>query len=186
MSLRPGYFLLKLRRSAVVFIHDLCMIPLAWLGGYWLRFNLGEIPDYIFPIALQVLPIVIGIQALAFYWFGMYRGVWRFASLPDLIRIIKAVVVGTALIIGILSLLYRLENIPRSIALLYPLVLLILLSGPRFLYRWSKDSKLMLATGKRVLIVGAGRAGEMLVRDMLRSTNGYSRAWQILYAIYCV
>jgi FlaA1/EpsC-like NDP-sugar epimerase len=60
------------------------------------------------------------------------------------------------------------DNIPRSIVLLYPILLLILLSGPRFLYRWSRDHRLLLKVGKRVLIVGAGQAGEYLVRDLLR------------------
>ena len=158
----------RLRQPILIFAHDLLMVPVAWLGSYWLRFNLSVIPEDYFARAVQVLPLVIVIQALAFYLFGMYRGVWRFASLPDLVRILKAVAVGTALSIGILFLLYRLENTPRSIALLYPLLLLIFLSGPRFLYRWSRDHKLNLKTGKRVLIVGAGQAGEMLVRDLLR------------------
>jgi FlaA1/EpsC-like NDP-sugar epimerase len=152
----------------LIFAHDLIMVPVAWLGSYWVRFNLSVIPEDYFARAVQVLPMVIVIQALAFYMFGMYRGVWRFASLPDLVRIMKAVALGSVVTIVMLSLLYRLQQTPRSIALLYPLLLMILLSGPRFLYRWSRDHKLNLKTGKRVLIVGAGQAGEMLVRDLLR------------------
>jgi FlaA1/EpsC-like NDP-sugar epimerase len=133
-----------------------------------LRFNLDVIPPEYLSRALEAIPVLIVVQAVAFYWFGMYRGVWRFASLPDLIRILKAVSVGAALSFGVLFLLYHLAEVPRSIVLLYPLLLLILLSGPRFLYRWSKDHRLGLSAGKRVLIVGAGRAGEMLVRDLLR------------------
>ena len=152
----------------LIFAHDLIMVPVAWLGSYWVRFNLSVIPEDYLARAVQVLPLVIGVQALTFYMFGMYRGVWRFASLPDLVRIMKAVALGSVIIIVILSLLYRLQQTPRSIVLLYPLLLMILLSGPRFLYRWSRDHKLNLKTGKRVLIVGAGQAGEMLVRDLLR------------------
>jgi len=158
----------RLRRSSVIFVHDSLMVPVAWLGSYWLRFNLGVIPADYLSRAIQVLPLVIVLQALAYYLFGMYRGVWRFASLPDLVRILKAVAAGTAMAIGTLFLLFRMEEVPRSIALLYPLILIILLSGPRFLYRWTRDHKLYLNTGRRVLIVGAGQAGEYLVRDLLR------------------
>ena len=168
MESRRHTFFARLQQPILIFIHDLLMVPVAWLGSFWLRFNLSAIPENYLSRALLVLPLVIAIQAVAFYLFGMYRGVWRFASLPDLVRILKAVGTGTALSIGVLFLLYRLEDIPRSIILLYPLLLLILLSGPRFLYRWSRDHKLNLKTGKRVLIVGAGQAGEMLVRDLLR------------------
>jgi len=166
---RDSRFLLeRLRRPAVIFVHDLIMVPVAWLASYWLRFNLNSVPQEYLSRALEAIPVVMFVQALAFYWSGMYRGVWRFASLPDLVRILKAVGVGAALSFGLFFLLYRMAEIPRSIVLLYPLLLLILLAGPRFLYRWSKDKRLILATGKRVLIVGAGRAGEMLVRDLLR------------------
>jgi len=161
----------RLRRSGVVFVHDMIMVPVAWLGSYWLRFNLAEIPPEFLARAVLVLPLVMAVQALAYYFFGMYRGVWRFASLPDLVRILKAVAAGTAMAIGILFLLFRMEEVPRSIALLYPLILIILLSGPRFLYRWSRDHKLNLKSGKRVLIVGAGQAGEYLVRDLLRKRD---------------
>ena len=158
----------RLRQPLLIFTHDLLMVAAAWLGSYWVRFNLSAIPEDYLARALQVLPLVVGVQAITFYMFGMYRGVWRFASLPDLVRIMKAVATGTIVIMVILSLLYRLIYTPRSIVLLYPLLLLIFLSGPRFLYRWSRDDKLNLKTGKRVLIVGAGQAGEMLVRDLLR------------------
>jgi FlaA1/EpsC-like NDP-sugar epimerase len=158
----------RLRRPVVVFVHDLLMVPVAWIAAFWLRFNLADIPPEYLARALEVIPVVVIIQAVSFYWFGMYRGVWRFASLPDLVRILKAVGVGAALSIGILFLLYRLEGIPRSVVILYPLLLLIFLAGPRFLYRRFKDRRFVLVDGKRVLIVGAGQAGEMLVRDLLR------------------
>ena len=158
----------RLRRPVLVFVHDLLMVPVAWLASYWLRFNLNEIPPEYLSRALGTIPALMVVQALAFYWSGMYRGVWRFASLPDLIRILKAVAVGAAISFGLFFLLFWLDKIPRSMVLLYPLLLSIFLSGPRFLYRWSKDRRLTLTTGKRVLIVGAGRAGEILVRDLLR------------------
>jgi FlaA1/EpsC-like NDP-sugar epimerase len=77
------------------------MIPLAWVGAYWLRFNLESIPEPYLGQALKVLPVVIIVHVSVFLYFGLYRGVWRFASIPDLIRITKAVVVAVAVSDGL-------------------------------------------------------------------------------------
>lgn len=158
----------KLRNPAVVFLHDFAMIPVAWFGAYWLRFNLGPIPDYFLASAIQWLPLVMGIQAAAFLYFQLYRGHWRFASLPDLLRIFKAVVVGTCVVLVALLALTRFEGMSRSVFPLYAVLLVGFLGVPRMLYRWIKDRHLYIGEGKRVLVVGAGRAGDMLVRDMFR------------------
>jgi len=158
-------------RSAAIF-HDLLMIPEAWLLAYWLRFDLDQIPDGFQQAAYQYLIVVIPLQATAFYLFGLYRGVWRFASVPDLLRIMKGVAFGVGAAVAILFLLYRLDHMPRSVPVLYGLLLVFFLAGPRFLYRWYKSRHISLKSGKRVLIVGAGQAGEMLVRDLLRSQLG--------------
>ena len=83
------------RSRWAAFAHDLLSIPVAWLGAYWLRFNLGEIPTEILSQALLTLPWVVLFQASALWIFGLYRGVWRFASIPDLIRIVKAIAMGS-------------------------------------------------------------------------------------------
>jgi FlaA1/EpsC-like NDP-sugar epimerase len=116
-----------------------------------------------------MLPVVL-VLAGAFYWaFGLYRGVWRFASMPDLLRILKAVAATTLAVFGVLFVIDRGEHLPRSVPPLFFVFQLLLLAGPRLLYRWLKDHRLSLGSGTRVLIVGAGRAGEMLVRDMRRA-----------------
>lgn len=159
----------RLRSQTAAFAHDLVMIPAAWLGAYWLRFNLGSVPDDYVEGAFAALPVVLVCQGLINWMFGLYRGVWRFASLPDLERIVKAVLTGTAVGLFVLFILNRMDGIPRSVPLLYPILLSLLLAGPRLFYRWLKDYRhLVLREGQRVLIVGAGRAGEMLARDMLR------------------
>ena len=163
---------MRIPRTLIVFVHDICMVPVAWLGAYWLRFNLTTIPPTYFDQALLTLPWVLAVQAIAFYRFGLYKGVWRFASVPDLLRILKAVAVGAIVAMAVLFLIYRLDKVPRSLLALYPLLLLMLLGGPRLLYRWSKDRRLAISGGKRVLIVGAGQAGEQLARDLLRNQAG--------------
>jgi FlaA1/EpsC-like NDP-sugar epimerase len=162
--------IMLLNRWTVV-IHDMLMILVAWLLAYWFRFNLQSVPHDYWQSALLYLWIVIPIQAALFWLVGLYRGVWRFASLPDLLRILKGTGIGLVVIVAVIFALYLLESVPRSVPLLYGLFLIILLSGPRFVYRWLKDRRITMGSGKRVLIVGAGQAGEMLARDLLRDNS---------------
>lgn len=158
----------KIRNRPIVVIHDLLMIPVAWLGAYWIRFDIDRIPSEYLWEPFRNLPVVFVIQGVILWYFGLYRGVWRFASMPDLLRILKAVTAGVVITIIALFLLQKIKFIPRSIFVLDALLLLILLGGPRFIFRWIKDRRLYGRDVKNVLIIGAGRAGEMLVRDLLR------------------
>ena len=160
-----------LNNRLLAIFHDMAMIPVAWLGAYWLRYNLGPIPHEQFLFGIKSLAVVIIIQALAFRYYGLYRGVWRFASVPDLVRILKAALFGIAFSAVALFLLTRMQGIPRSVFPLYGLLLVTLLSASRLIVRWSKDRHIYRDGGHRVIIVGAGRAGEMLVRDLLRSRD---------------
>ena len=159
----------RLRSRTAAFAHDLLMIPLAWMGAYWLRFNLGAIPGLYLDTALALLPLVIVVNGGVFWYLGLYRGVWRFASLPDLVRIVKAVVIGTAIVTIAIFLLTRMSTVPRSVIPLQSLLLMLLLGGPRLLYRLVKDRKLYSVSASSVLIMGAGDAGEGLARDLLRN-----------------
>lgn len=159
----------RLRSRTAAFAHDLLMVPVAWGLAYWTRFNFERIPPVYLDMALRMLPVVLVLCGLLYWTFGLYRGVWRFASLPDLLRILKAVTATTLAVVVALFVINRSEHLPRSVPLLFFLFQLVLLAGPRLLYRWLKDHRLSLGSGSRVLIVGAGRAGEMLVRDMRRA-----------------
>lgn len=165
---------LKLRSRTTIFLHDLAMIPLAWFGAYWLRFNLDSIPDEFIASSILFLPWVIGIQVSLFWVFGLYRGVWRFSSLPDLLRIGKAVLGGIFVIAATLFLYNRLQGVPRSVVPLYLLILFSLLSIPRLVYRFWNERSFVSRIGRRALIVGAGSAGDLLSRDLLaHADSGY-------------
>ena len=157
-----------------VIAHDLLMIPVAWLGAFWLRFNLDSVPADFLDQALGLLPMIVAIQGLAFLYLGLYRGVWRFASLPDIVRIVQAVAVGVILCAAAVFFMTRMVHVPRVSFPLFAVLLVVLLSGPRFACRWLKDRWTGAADPKAVLIVGAGRAGEKLARDLLHDpTRGY-------------
>jgi FlaA1/EpsC-like NDP-sugar epimerase len=160
------------RPRTIIFLHDLAMVVLAWLGAFWLRFNLAMPPELETRMALRWLLLVVILQGLIFRQLGLYRGIWRFASVPDLIRIGKAVALGVMAISLSLLFINRLEGVPRSVMPLYSVLLLLLLATPRLCYRIWKDRGAIIDTGRRrALVVGAGRAGEMLVRDLLRARD---------------
>ena len=154
-------------------LHDLLVIPVAWVLAYWVRFNFHQVPPDLMAVALEYLWVVVPAQLITLWLFGLYRGVWRFASLPDLLRILKGSVFGLMVIMAILFVVYRLQDVPRSVPILYLIFLVMLLSGPRLLYRWLKDHRFNIRGGQRVLIVGAGHAGEMLARDLLRDRRAF-------------
>jgi FlaA1/EpsC-like NDP-sugar epimerase len=158
-----------LPRAAIVF-HDLFMVWLCWMGLNQFRYSM-EIVSLDLPFWSPEVLLILCAQGLVFWKVGLYRGVWRFASLPDLLNILKASLAGLLAIVLALFLYNRLNLVPRSVLVLYPIVLTALLGMPRLLYRTWKDHGLT-RTDKaaiRVLILGAGQAGETLVRDLRRA-----------------
>jgi FlaA1/EpsC-like NDP-sugar epimerase len=159
-------FLVK--RRVLAFAHDLFAIPCAWLLSYWLRFNLAMIPTDTLKHAVALLPLLLVIQISAYVAFNLYRGIWRFASVPDLVRIIKAAISGSLGMMILVGLTFGFSGVPRSVFLLYPILLIAALSGSRLLFRTLRNSFRSFLTAERVLIVGAGQAAEGLIRDILR------------------
>ncbi len=155
----------------MAFAHDLLWILAAVWLAFWLRFNLGDIPSTYVPVLQLLIWVGLPVQAAFFWYFGLYRGIWRFASLPDLLRILQSVVLGTLVTFIVMFVWQRLDGMPRSVLILYPLILALGLAGPRLLYRWMKDHHLHLnrSERERALLIGAGQAGELLVRDLLKS-----------------
>ncbi|HET6396200.1 MAG TPA: nucleoside-diphosphate sugar epimerase/dehydratase [Pseudoxanthomonas sp.] len=158
-----------LPRIAVV-AHDLLMVLVCWQLLNVLRYATQH-ESYDWTEPAPTLAVVMAAQALVFWKVGLYRGIWRFASVPDLWNILKASLFGLLAIVLGLAIYNRLEAVPRTALVLYPLALTVLLGMPRLLYRVWKDYHVGRGDFvlRRVLILGAGRAGEALVRDLRRS-----------------
>lgn len=159
-------------RLAVV-LHDLSMVWLAWIVTYAIRYSLLPERQPVIWFGVEVV-LVLSVQALVFWWTGLYRGLWRFASLPDLWNIVRGGIAGALLIAITLFLYNRLATVPRAVLVIYPAVLVVFLGAPRLAYRFWKDSRLDLfqqSASERVLVLGAGRAGEALVRDLKRENR---------------
>lgn len=153
-----------------IVLHDLLVIPVAWMLALWLRHDLGTVPDIFLTTAIFSLPVVLSVQAVINIMTGVHRGEWRFVSLPDLALILRASAIGTAAIAFTLFIVAnRLYSVPRSMFILYPLVLVTMMAGSRLLYRLYKDRHFTARSGRKVVIFGAGAAGEQLLRDLTRN-----------------
>jgi len=136
----------------------------------WLRFD-GIIPAALMAAYFQTLPALLLLRFVTFFAFGLYGGLWRYTGVWDLSRIVLAVLVSSA---AIYLTLYRPLGpaiYPRSIIIIDSLLLISMIGGIRLAWR-ILPSAVRGRQGRRVLIVGAGDAGEMIVREM-RKRSGY-------------
>lgn len=155
--------LLTYRRPAVVVLH-LALVILANYLAFWLRFD-GVIPDISMEAFVRMLPWVLVIRGVMFFPFGLYEGLWRYTGIWDLRNIVGGVLASTLVFYSFVHWSLRLTVYPRSIFAIDSLLLILLLGGVRLSKRIYRELG-QLEREKRVLIYGAGDAGEMIVRDM--------------------
>ena len=160
-------------RSLMAALHDAIATIIAWYFAYLLRFNFTPPAEFSSEM-WRTLGCIVPLQALIFWRFGLYQGIWRYASIPDLRRILFAVSMGTVSI-PLLFWMLRLEVIiPRSVLVLYPLLLLLLMGGSRLVYRLWKERALyagMALRGEPVIVLGAGESGVALSKELARSND---------------
>ena len=163
-----------------VILFDALMVVVAWFLSYWIYFNLGTIPQKYFDHAVTMLPLVVLCHSAMSIGFAVPRGAWRFTSTHDIYPIVMSVCGGIVVSGFVGFLLTRLEFIPRVLFLVYGVLLIGLLSSCRLLYRSYHTPRLQGGAGKRVLIIGGGVAGNMLVIDLKNSTPLLYKAVGIL------
>ncbi|WP_298012485.1 nucleoside-diphosphate sugar epimerase/dehydratase [uncultured Castellaniella sp.] len=164
-------------RSCLVFAFDLLAVLVAWVGAYLIRFNLNW-PRTVHQDMVYGVLILLVVQLIACRWAGLYRGMWSFASLPDLRRLVRAVAVSLVAVLALALFGKSWLLIPRSVVVLYPLLLLVVMGGGRIAWRLWRESRLSPvsdAERRPVVVVGAGTAGAMLVRELARSPQ-----WQVV------
>ncbi len=149
-----------------VLVHDGLAVLAAWLGAYWFRFNLNQIPDIFLDQAIAMLPIVLVSHLAFFVIFGVQRGTWRWTSTHDLSVILKSVLVGTGFVAATIFVVTGQMAVPRAIFPLHGLFLVGLLISPRIVYRLFRDNQVRRGKGWRVLIVGAGAAGVEVLKGL--------------------
>ena len=155
-------------RNLVVFCYDLLAAGVAWCVAFWLRFNL-DIPGEYAALMSGLLPSVMAIYGAAFWLLGLYRGLWRYASLPDLRRILIAVAICALAVPAAFAFLRIGVEVPRSVYLLTPLLLAAMMGGSRLAYRAWREGQLKWIFAKPgatpVLVLGAGAAAAALLKD---------------------
>lgn len=160
-------------RAVIAFVHDLAAAVVAWWLAYSFRFNF-EIPPLYLASLQEILPWAVMLNAVAFLWFGLYRGLWHYASLPDLQRILIAILASAAAVPLALFMLQIHTGVPRTVLVLAPILLLFIMGGSRLAYRLWKEHRLY---GKKkpernlVLVLGAGDAAVGLVKELARSVQ---------------
>jgi len=158
-------------RTVLAFVHDVVASATAWAVAFLLRFNF-DVPQPFDALMLESLLWVVPLQAGIFWRFGLYRGIWRYASLPDLKRIVFAVAVA-ALALPALFLMLRIA-VPRSVLIFDPVLLVMIMGGSRFAYRVWKErgfSAITQLEREPVVVVGGGDATVALLRELARSTQ---------------
>jgi FlaA1/EpsC-like NDP-sugar epimerase len=161
------YFL----RTLLAVTHDAIACVVAWFVAFEFRFNF-ETPPHYADLAVTAVGWILVVYLLVWYGFGLYRGLWRYASLIDLRRIILALATGA---ITATTLLFLLQMpVPRSVIILHPILLATIMCGTRIAYRAWKDRSGIGLVGterKPVLVLGGDRPAELLLRELSRSPS---------------
>jgi FlaA1/EpsC-like NDP-sugar epimerase len=162
---------------------DVFFLCLSWFASYLIRFDF-DVPEKFLDEMYAILPVAILIKISCFYFFNVYRGMWRFTSVSDLLDIIKAVSLSTLLIIVWNVMIYRYKNVPRSVVFIDWCFNILLISGVRLAIRLffqkyipsNPIQSLMQTNGaatkirqgpiKKLLIIGAGNCGEKILREI--------------------
>lgn len=129
------------KRVWIVYSHDLIVAGLSLPLALHLRFGNVPVGENSAAFVSSILLFIL-FAGMSFHAFGMYRGVWRYASMPDLTAIVKAVTIAVLVFMPAMFLINRLEEIPRSVPIIQWLLLVILLGGSRFTYRALRSGSL--------------------------------------------
>jgi len=164
-------------RAALAMLHDVMAVVTAWIGAYLLRLNFELSPNF-WTESSRALLWIVPLQMAMFWRFGLYRGIWRYASLNDLRRIVLAVLLAGLLIPFVLWMLHVNLFVPRAVLVLNPLLLILMMGGGRLLYRMWKETGFygrLKMSAEPVLVLGAGDAAVMLSKDLAKNP-----AWQLV------
>jgi len=154
---------------------DAVVVALAYSLAYLVRFE-GDIPSQNLAHLKTALPFVVPLKLICFFIFGLYRGMWRYTSLTDIKNVLRAAALSSIIIVLAILLLYRFEGYVRSVYLIDFVFTFLLVGGGRVSVRmfFAGDypfSQVVKRGGessaRALLIVGAGDAGEKVLREIL-------------------
>jgi UDP-GlcNAc:undecaprenyl-phosphate GlcNAc-1-phosphate transferase len=158
------------RRRIFEVLLDVWLVSFGYWLSYFLRFE-GKAYGANFPLFLESLPIVLACLVFSYFTFRVYRGVWRYTSVADLVTYLKAVTSGVVLSILILLFVYRFRSYSRTVFAIFWGISLFFLAGSRLSFRMIAEALRLSSVnnGRRVLIYGAGDKGEFALREILNN-----------------
>lgn len=164
--------LIQYKRVILEILCDLCLICIAYLSSYIIRYE-GVIDSYNFGLIAKSLPILIAIKLSAFFVTGVYGNIWKYFGLSELLDIAKGIFIGSIASVLVLLVAFRFRGFSRMIFLLDAMILLILMSGVRIAFRLFREHLFVsLETkGRKILIVGAGDTGDAFLREIRKNRN---------------
>jgi FlaA1/EpsC-like NDP-sugar epimerase len=166
-----------------MFAMDFILLSLAWYGAFLVRFDF-DIPSQYFVAFKNVFALIIITKMISFYLFDIYRGMWRYTSIADLLNIIRATSIATLFVVGVVFLFTRFYNVPRSVFVIDWCLTILLIAGYRLgiriffdLQREEKPLKNVVKTllfsvrrthpdSRNLLIIGGGDGGEKIYREI--------------------
>lgn len=158
------------KRRVFEVLLDVVLIILAYWCAYAIKFGAlsGSTAWRLF---LRTLPVLVFVKMAMFLVMGVYRGLWRYTSVDDLIVFTKAVVLSSVASVLAVLFAFRFEGFSRTIFLLDGLLMLMFLAGSRMAFRLFRQllPTVNVREGRRVLIYGAGDGGELLLRELLNN-----------------
>ncbi len=173
------------KKPIIAAAHDILMAAVSFALSLYLR--LGDTVDYSAPFFVPALIVFTTVCVTVFLSTGLYRGIWRYASMHDLLALARAVTLAILIFLPLMFMINRLEGMPRSVVFINWFVLLALLGGPRFLYRMIKDRTLHIDLHSRpesqkiaVLLVGINSFTEAFLRHTVQNRDGEYRVVGLL------
>ena len=173
---------LKNRNFWVMILGDAFLIFFSYFFAYYLRFD-GSIPADSLANFSKTVIWVIPLKMACFYFFSLYKGMWRYTSIHDLINLTKGCLTSSAIIAGLLFITVRFAGLPRSVFIIDLFLTFLFIGGYRVgvrLFYSPRNDRLIIprhrnrnrdADVNRLLLVGAGDAGEKLLRELNENTH---------------
>ncbi len=158
-------FLVNAQRFMEICI-DLILVVFAYYAAYLVRFE-GGVPDLQLRYFMQTVPLVVVVKILTFYYFGLYQTLWRHVGVRDFIDILKAVAISSLVIMSVILMYARFEYFSRTVFVVDAMLTLLLIGGAHFCLRILREYLESQPLGdRRILLIGAGDAGEMALREI--------------------
>ncbi len=160
-------------RPVILILLDIVLINLSYIFAFMIRFD-GKLPPEYLNIFVESAFVLMGIKIATFYYFNMYRNLWRYAGVEDMAQVVFAA--GTANAVSISYLFLMQSNLPRSIYVLSFMLDVLLIGGSRFGYKVTRKALTgnpfvfkkngIAEIQKKVLVIGAGEAGAMVIKEL--------------------